>query len=267
MVLLYIVLTSWRSTGLPNDWNDYRVKFRYNGVQYIVNNVCTRVTKCFTAHERVILVFRNPPVSAETVYESTYIISFLTRHNELINDDKNDDDYTSSPCLTRSVVFSSDEVTIDCWWRHNEQTIVTRSREEWYLTRKISLLFTLIFTASRVRKQDITYISLGNCDKISNRCWTPKTPYTSSQRAIYGILWFIFRIFAALQRHRTISSWSDHLCRLSGTCALWLPYINTREVISEDEGSIYFASVLQSVASFQCSYEYRLLFAWYRRLK
>ena len=35
--------------------------------------------------------------------ESTYSMLFLTRHNESINDDKNDDVYTSSLCLTRSV--------------------------------------------------------------------------------------------------------------------------------------------------------------------
>ena len=34
---------------------------------------------------------------------STYIILFLTWHNESINNDKNDDLYTSSPCLTCSV--------------------------------------------------------------------------------------------------------------------------------------------------------------------
>ena len=43
-------------------------------------------------------------VSTETVHhESTYVILFLTRHNDYINDDKNDDLYTPSPCLTRSV--------------------------------------------------------------------------------------------------------------------------------------------------------------------
>ena len=45
----------------------------------------------------------NTRVSAETVcHESTYIILFLTRHNESINDDKNDDLYTSSLYLTCS---------------------------------------------------------------------------------------------------------------------------------------------------------------------
>ena len=81
------------------------------------NNVCTRVTNCFSAHERVILVFiselrsnegnkhrNNSQVSAEIVrHESTYIILFLTRHNDSINGERNDDLYTSSPCLTRSV--------------------------------------------------------------------------------------------------------------------------------------------------------------------
>ena len=43
-------------------------------------------------------------VSAETVrHESTYIILFLTRNNESINGDKNDNLYSSSPCLTRSI--------------------------------------------------------------------------------------------------------------------------------------------------------------------
>ena len=46
----------------------------------------------------------NTWVSTETVrHESTYIILFLTRHNESVNDYKNDELYTSSPCLTRSV--------------------------------------------------------------------------------------------------------------------------------------------------------------------
>ena len=46
----------------------------------------------------------NTRVSAETVRcENTYITLFLTWHNDSINDDKNDDLHTSSPCLTRSV--------------------------------------------------------------------------------------------------------------------------------------------------------------------
>ena len=43
----------------------------------------------------------NTQVKAETVHqESTYIILFLTWHNESMNDDKNDNLYTSSSCLT-----------------------------------------------------------------------------------------------------------------------------------------------------------------------
>ena len=43
-------------------------------------------------------------VNTETIrYESTYIILFLTDHDEPINDDKKDDLNTLSPCLIRSV--------------------------------------------------------------------------------------------------------------------------------------------------------------------
>ena len=82
---------------------------------YIENNVCTRETNCFSARERGIFVLivlkfvrnkhkNNTRVSTETVlHKSTYIILFLTRHNKCINDDKNDDLYTSSPCRARSV--------------------------------------------------------------------------------------------------------------------------------------------------------------------
>ena len=91
--------------------------FRYDTrSKYIENSVCTRVTNCFSAHERVILVFINKyknktRVNAETVrYESTYIILFLTRHNVSINDDKNDN-FTHHPCVSLAR-FSF------CWWRH-----------------------------------------------------------------------------------------------------------------------------------------------------
>ena len=70
----------------------------------------------------------NTQVNAETVrHESTYIILFLTRHSESINDDKNDDLYTSSPCLTRSSIVLrmtsqsiADDVTItrQLWCDH-----------------------------------------------------------------------------------------------------------------------------------------------------
>ena len=72
----------------------------------------------------------NIRVSAETVrHESNYIILFLTRPNEYINNDENDDLYTSFPCLTRSVfvlLMASQSIAP---WRHNNDTIVMRSRE------------------------------------------------------------------------------------------------------------------------------------------
>ena len=70
----------------------------------------------------------NTRVSTETVrHESTYIILFLTRHNESINDDKHDELYTSSPCLTHSVfvlLMTSQSIVDDV-----TMTIVMRSRE------------------------------------------------------------------------------------------------------------------------------------------
>ena len=70
----------------------------------------------------------NTRVSAETVrHESTYIILFLTRLNESINDDKNNDLYTSSPVSHLLSSRSADDVTINCWWRHKDLTIVMRS--------------------------------------------------------------------------------------------------------------------------------------------
>ena len=47
---------------------------------------------------------------------------------------------------------SADDVTIDCWWRHNVQTIVMRAHEKCYITRWISISFTSIFTAVGIRK-------------------------------------------------------------------------------------------------------------------
>ena len=89
----------------------------------IENNVCTRVTNCFSAQERVILVFintkkQNIRVSKKTVrHESTYNILFLTRHNESINVEKTTI-LTSSPCLTRSVPF--------CWWHYNRLLMMSQ---------------------------------------------------------------------------------------------------------------------------------------------
>ena len=70
---------------------------------------------CFSAQERVIMVFicnegnkyqNNTRVSTETVrHKSTYIILFLTQHNKSTNNDKNDNLYTLSSCLTHSTFF------------------------------------------------------------------------------------------------------------------------------------------------------------------
>ena len=112
-------------------------QFRFQDTE---NNVDTRVTNCFSAHERVILVFisrvaklfpelrinernkyqNNPLVSTETVrHESTYIISFLIRHHESINDEE----WRSLhivPVPHLSGLRSADDVTIDSWWHHND---------------------------------------------------------------------------------------------------------------------------------------------------
>ena len=53
-----------------------------------------------------------------------------------------------------------------CWWRHNRlaMTIVARTRDKWYLTRYISILFTAIFTTGRVRNSQFNsskYILIG----------------------------------------------------------------------------------------------------------
>ena len=98
---------------------------------YIENNVWTRVTNCFSAHKRAIFVFvswvakqrgnkhkNDTRVRTETVHhESTYTILFLTRYNKSINDDKNDDLYTSSQFLARSSF---------CWWRHNQLLMTSK---------------------------------------------------------------------------------------------------------------------------------------------
>ena len=74
----------------------------------------------------------NPRVGALTVrHVRAYINSFLPRHNDSINDDKNDDLHTLLLCLTRSAyVLLTTSQSID---EDNEQTIVTQSREEWYI--------------------------------------------------------------------------------------------------------------------------------------
>ena len=76
----------------------------------------------------------NSLVSAWTVrHKSTNITLFPIPHNECINDDKKDDLHTSSLCLSLAL-RSADDVTVDCLWRHNNQTIVTRACDKWHLT-------------------------------------------------------------------------------------------------------------------------------------
>ena len=130
----------------------------------VENNVCTRVANCLCAHERVILVFislvgnkhqNNTRVSAKTVRrKSTYIILFLTRHNVSKKWRLKRGSSHIIPVSHSLSLHSADDVTIDWWWRDNDQTIVTRTRDKWYLT---PILFTAIFTAGRVRKP-ITFI-------------------------------------------------------------------------------------------------------------
>ena len=80
------------------------------------------MANCLCTHEN------NTRVSASTVlHKSEYIILFLTWHNESINDAKNEDLYTSSPCLIRSLYVLlmtsqsiGDDVTItrQLWREH-----------------------------------------------------------------------------------------------------------------------------------------------------
>ena len=133
---------------------------RYSRVNYTENNVCTLVTNCFSAHERVILVFNkhnnNTRVGAETVcHESTYIISFLTRHNESINDDKPTIfTYRPSVSLARFLI---------CWWRHN-RLLMTSHRPgkcdaiTWIvISNESDIDFIHGDIHGRVRKDNITY--------------------------------------------------------------------------------------------------------------
>ena len=61
----------------------------------------------------------NTWVSAETVcHERTYIILFLTWHNESINDNKNYHLYASSHGSLARFLF--------CWWRHNRMLMISQ---------------------------------------------------------------------------------------------------------------------------------------------
>ena len=117
---------------MPNLVSSVRLIELSSSVKYqcIENNACTWVTaqRSQEGYFAVYIITKNSTrVSAETVrYESTYIILFLTRQKESINDDKKNL-CTSSPCLTRSVfvlLMTSqsivDDVTITRQlWRDN----------------------------------------------------------------------------------------------------------------------------------------------------
>ena len=93
----------------------------------------------------------NTRVSASTIrHESTYIVLFLARHDESINDNKNDGLYTSSPGPARFTV---------CWWRHNRLLMTSQWPEHWDASTLglISnssdiILFMVISTTGCVRK-------------------------------------------------------------------------------------------------------------------
>ena len=108
-----------------------KIKYTYS-FQIIIDSyyVSTQVANSVCAHERVILVFISrvaqiTSLSASTVRRvSTYIILFLTRYNESIIDDNNDDLYID-PISHSLFLHSADDVTMDWWWRHYDQTILS----------------------------------------------------------------------------------------------------------------------------------------------
>ena len=91
----------------------------------------------------------NTWVSAVTVHHlSTYIILFLTWHNNSINDNKTKI-FTHRPHVSLARVLV-------CWWRHNRLLMTSQWPDNcdaitWIVISN-SFLFTAIFTAGRVRK-------------------------------------------------------------------------------------------------------------------
>ena len=139
------------------------------------------MTNCFSAHESVIWCLfpelrskwgnkhqNNTRVSAKTVrHETTYIIIFLIRHNESINDDKNDDLYASSMCHTCSVfvlLMTSQSIADD----------VTMTWQLWrdHVNNDIYLVghrfFTAIFTVGRARILHCYIYATENAYSLSN---------------------------------------------------------------------------------------------------
>ena len=176
--------------------NDSTVRHHYDAVQCIENNVCTRVRNCFSAHERVILVlisrvakqlgkYQNSTwVSGETVCNSsTYIILFLTRHNESINDDKNNI-FTHRPCVSLAP-FSF------CWWHHNQLLMTSQwpnncDEIKWIvISNSLDMDFIHGEIQGRLCKKTEYWMQRSN-DKCNTeiRCWThaPKHTLTTGYR-------------------------------------------------------------------------------------
>ena len=87
-------------------------------IMYIVEwRTVSELTGVFYKHKNT------TRVSAERVrHESTSIILFLTRHNDFIKDEKDDDLYIA-PVSHSLCLRSADDVSIDSWWRHNNETL------------------------------------------------------------------------------------------------------------------------------------------------
>ena len=128
----------------------------------------------------------NTRVSAETVrYKSSYIISFLTRHTDSINDDGNDDLSTSSQCLTRSVfdlLMTSQSIAADVtmtWqlWRDHVNSDIQQVRYRFCSRRYSRPVVQEIVVVHRGDSDCITFgifmSSSESCDvKFTSDCLT-----------------------------------------------------------------------------------------------
>ena len=117
--LMFSLICTWMDGWVNNrEAGDLRRHCAHYDVTVIENNIYVLERRTVSALTRVLFwcLFpelrssegnkhqNNTRVSTEAVrHESTYIILYLTRHKESINDDKHDDLYTSFPCLTCSV--------------------------------------------------------------------------------------------------------------------------------------------------------------------
>ena len=138
--IILININGWErshqmSAGVTGDMCVMYVKYSVvTNTEVITNkeNVCTRVTNCFSAHERAQKQFVTRAHTlfishtAKRIHKNTdrhtarTIVSWpIPKQWVIVNEDKNDDFYTSSPCLNRSVFvllmtsqLISDDVTI-----------------------------------------------------------------------------------------------------------------------------------------------------------